>query len=181
MKPLAFAAGAAAAALSFSPAANAQRAQTASAAVLALDEGTLRAVSARAVDLDGDGDLDELHHVLTSISQEHCVAAMRTPSGWVAFPLTGLGGDRDGRCIDVVNGLVVVAWKGRSHRYPDVYGAIDIGTAAVNEQGRVLVQVVEAGEPDERAWTALRVARRGRDLVVSAPTMRRVVMRGRRR
>ncbi len=166
--------------LAFSPWARAQRAPTASAAVLALDNGTVRAVSARAVDLDGDGDLDELHQVLTSISQEHCVAAMRTTSGWVAFPITGLGGDRDGRCIDVVNGLIVFAWKGRSHRYPDVYGAIDIGTATVNEQGRVVVEVIEAGDPDARAWTALRVARRGRNLVVSAPTMRRVVMRGRR-
>lgn len=162
------------AAVLVAPSALAQIQPTAQAAVRSL-EPTLRLRSSQSIDVDGDHDLDELFEVENGVGHRHCVAAMRTSAGWTAFAVTGLGGDREGRCVAAQDGLVVVAWVGHSHREPPPsWGAVDISIASIDERGRVFQRHAGAGEPGARAWEQLVVQWTQREVVVTAPGMRRV-------
>jgi hypothetical protein len=167
------------AALLSAPSAFAQSHGTSQAAVRALDEGTLRLRSSQAIDLDRDGDVDELFEVENGAGYRHCVAAMRTAAArWTAFALTGLGGDHAGRCVAARDGLVVVAWIGSNpHEPPPSWGAVDIELVAVTEAGKRSLQSIDAGEPGARAWEQLAVQWTSREIIVTAPRMRRVRLR----
>jgi hypothetical protein len=145
-------------------------------------EPSLKVTSTRTVDLDADGDLDELHSVVTTIGHEHCVATIRTPQGWVAHALTGPGGDREGRCVSVVAGVVIVALLGPSHSEgPAVFDAVDLNTATVTASGAELGRWVPAGDLGRAAWQALVARASGADVLADARGVRPIRLRRRLR